>query len=96
MRCIPTWSHGADEHPLAEGVAGDTLPELLDDADRLVPDDASCVDGVLASHDVEIGAADGRERDANDRLSGSGPRALDLLDAELVDASKDVRLHLRW
>jgi hypothetical protein len=32
----------------------------------------------------------------NDRLSGSGPRPLDLLDAELVDASKDVRLHLRW
>ena len=62
----------ADEDALADLVAGDADAELLDDADRLVADDQPGADRVLALDDVDVGAADGRRRDADHGLAGRG------------------------
>ena len=84
---------GAHEHPFTDGIARDTRTKFLDDSYRFVPDDEAGLDWVFASHDVEVGSADGRERYSDDRFTCSGARALYFLDSELVDAPKDVCLH---
>ena len=69
----------ADEDAVADLVADDAGTELVDDADRLVADDEPGLDRVLALQDVDVGAADRRQRDADDRLArarhaGAAPR----------------------
>ena len=62
----------ADEHALADLVAGHAGAELVDDAHRLVADDQARPDRVFALEDVDVGAADRRRRDADDGFAGAG------------------------
>ena len=48
--------------------------ELVDDADRLVADDAARRHGILALEDVDVGAADRRRGDADQGLTGPDVR----------------------
>ena len=83
-----------DQHPVAGLVAGDAGAELLDDADRLMPDDQARPDRVLAADDVQVGPADGGQRDPDGAASpGPGGAAVDLLDADVVRAMEDGRAH---
>ena len=59
----------ADQHPVADLVAGDARAQLVDHADRLVADDQAGPHRVLAAEDVQVGAADRRQRDADHRLA---------------------------
>ncbi len=83
----------ADEHTLADLVAGDAGAELVDDADRLVADDQSRSDRVLALEDVDVGAADRRRGDADDGLAGAGMWLGDGLDTDVARTVEDGRAH---
>ena len=82
-----------DEDALADVVADDARTQLLDDADGLVAEDQSRLDRVLALDDVDVGPADRRQGDPDDRLAGTRPRPLDLLYFELVGRVEHVRPH---
>src|SRR5438105_5945110 len=58
-------------------------------------DDESGPDRVLAAHNVQVCAADRRERDADDGFARARARALDLLHAGCVLPVKNIRPHLR-
>ena len=62
---------GADrtgDHPLALGIALHGRTELLDHAHRFMSDGQTARDRVLALQDMDVGAADGRGRDADQRI----------------------------
>jgi hypothetical protein len=61
----------AGDDALAFLVALHLRAQLLDDPHRLVTDDQSLADGILAAKDVNIGAADRGRRDAQQRIQGS-------------------------
>ena len=78
IEALPARRDRADDDALADRVlAFQALAELLDDADRLVAEDQALADGVFALDDVDVGAADRRRRDPDDRFSrpvaASGP-----------------------
>ena len=60
----------ADEHAIADLVAGHTFTQFLDHADRLVSDHESRLYRIFAAQNMEVGPANRRERDANDRFAG--------------------------
>ena len=62
----------ADQDAIADLVAGDARTELVDDADRLVADDEPRLHRILAADDVDVGAADRRQRHADDGLARAG------------------------
>src|SRR5690606_33457420 len=68
--------------------------ELLDHADRLVADGAALLHGIFALEDVDVGAADRRGRDADERIERPdiGNRLLVQHDAAGLDENR--RLHL--
>jgi hypothetical protein len=59
-----------------------------------VTDDEAAFDRILSAHDVQVGAADGRQRDANDSFADSHPWTFDFLDANVVDAVENSGAHL--
>src|SRR5262249_61860469 len=67
--------------------------ELVDHADRLMADDQSRPDRILAAHDVHVGPADRGCRDADDPFARArnGPRHL--LHVGVILAFEDDRLH---
>src|SRR6185437_16910944 len=67
----------ADKDAVADLVPGDARAQLFDDADRLMADDQPGPNRVFAPDDVQVGAADRRERDADHRLPRPGVRPLD-------------------
>ena len=75
---------GPDQHPLAGLVPGHAGAELLDDAHRLMAEDQARADRVLALDDVDVGPADRRQRDPDQRLARTGPGPIHLLDVELL------------
>ena len=78
---------GSDDDAVARREPDDARAEGLDPPDRLVTDDEPGPDRVLALEDVHVGAADRRQRDADERLarSGLGTRDLAQLDLALLD-----------
>jgi hypothetical protein len=60
---------GADDDALPDLISRHARSQLLDHADRLVADDAAALDRVLALEDVDIGAADGRGGDPDQRVA---------------------------
>ena len=86
---------GADDDALADRVVlVEAAPELLDDADRLVAEDQPGLHRVLALDDVHVGAADGRGRDADDRLASLRSGTGNILHSQVTDPMKYNRLHL--
>ena len=76
----------ADQHPVADLVARDGVAELVDDADRLVADDPPRLDRVLLAPDVDVGAADRRQRDLDDRVVGAAAGHRMLLEGDPLAA----------
>jgi len=56
---------GSDKHALADLIPGNAWAQFFNNAHRLVTDDEAGFDRVLAAHDVQVRAADGRQRDAD-------------------------------
>jgi hypothetical protein len=69
----------ADDHALADLVAGHARAQLRDDADRLVTDDQPRLHRVLALQDVDVRAADRRRRDRTSASPGADLRHRPLL-----------------
>src|SRR5688500_10820709 len=90
---LAAWCDCADQNTIANAIAGDSRPELIDHADRLMADDQARLDRVFAAHNVQIGSTNRRQRDTDDGLAGPGPRPHDPFDAESLDPAKHVRLH---
>ena len=84
----------ADQHAVADLIAGDTEAEFFDDADRLVADDQAGAHGILAAHDVQVSAADGRQGDADHGFADARARLFNFFDAKVIHAMKHVRSHL--
>ena len=83
VEALPAGRDGADDHALADVILRlEPLAQLVDDANRLVSEDQAVADGILALDDVDVGAADRRGRDADDRLSRSRDRLGTLLDGQ--------------
>ena len=83
----------ADEHALADLVADDAGAELVDHSDRLVPDDQARSDRVLALQDVDVRAADRRQRHADDGLAGTRMRPWDDVDTDVARPVEDRGSH---
>jgi hypothetical protein len=58
-----------------------------------VADDEARPHRILAAHDVQVGAADRRQGDANDDLTGARVRQRYGLEANVALAMKDGRAH---
>src|SRR5205085_914946 len=79
----------ADDHALTELVeALEADAELLDRADRLMAEHQARSHRVLAADDVDVGAADGRRRDLDDRLSGPRVRPRHVLERHAILADE--------
>ena len=84
---------GADDDALPTLVAGHARPQLLDHADRLVADDAAALDRVLALEDVDIGAADRRGGDPDQRVARPDLRHRLLVEDDTARLDEHGRLH---
>src|ERR1043165_7166470 len=84
---------GADQDAIADLVAGHAGAELRDDAARLVSEDEPRFDRILTADDVQVGAADRRGGDLDQRFAGAGTRARNFLDADVADAMKNGSAH---
>src|ERR1051325_7083407 len=84
---------GADQDAVADRVTGHAGAELRDDAGRLVPDDESRPDRILATDDVQVRAADRRRGDLDQRFAGTGNGARNVFDADVADAMKNRGAH---
>jgi hypothetical protein len=83
----------ANQDAVADLVTGNASAQLGDHTDGFVADDQTGADGILAAQDVEVGAADRGEGDADDGLAGSGMGAGDLFDADVTDAMEHGGAH---
>jgi hypothetical protein len=91
---LPARRDRPDQDAVADGIADNAGANFLDHPDRLVADDAAGSDRILAAHDMQVGAADRRQCNSNDRVTRAGARPLDLFDSESVLGAKYVGLHL--
>src|SRR6185369_626322 len=91
---LTTRSDGSDEHAITDVVTRNSVAELFDDADRLVTNDQTRSNWILASDDVQVCAANSRERYADDGFARAGAWFWDLLNTNLVLCMKNVCLHL--
>ncbi|MNY02123.1 hypothetical protein D3C86_1346820 [compost metagenome] len=80
-------------HALAHPVAGHHAAKLLDHADRFMADGQARLDRILALEDVDIRAADGGGRDADQRIGR--PHLWNRLfpEFDLSGPLEDQRLH---
>ena len=76
-------------------IPGHAGAELLDHADRLVTDDEPFLDRILALQDVDVGSADRRQRDLDERLPDARNRARNLAQLDLSLPLKHGRSHRR-
>jgi hypothetical protein len=90
---LSTRRDGADQDTVADFVAGDTNPQLLNHADGLMSDHESGLHRILAADDVQVGAADRRRRDLDQRFAGTNAWTRNFLDADVADAMKDGGAH---
>ena len=71
----------ADQNAIADFVSGQSFAQFFDHADRFVSDHQSRFHRVFAAQNVQVGPADGGERDANDRFANAGMRSRHFFDA---------------
>src|SRR5689334_17378598 len=67
--------------------------ELFDHTNGLVTDDEARSHRVLPAYDVDVGAANGRQRDAYDRVTNACVWAPHVLDPKVVDSMEDIGSH---
>ena len=79
---------------LALGVAADGGTELFDDADGFVTDGQALGDGILTLEDVDVGAADRRGRDADQRVHRADIGDGLVLENDPVVLDEDSGFHL--
>jgi hypothetical protein len=84
---------GAYEHAITDLIATETGAEFFDHSDRFMSDNEAVGNRILTSNNVEIRAADRRERYANHRFAGAGARFSYLLNADVVLAVKNICSH---
>src|ERR1051326_7668625 len=83
----------ADKYTVSDVIPGNTFTEFFDHADRFVSNNQARRNRILASHNVQIGPTDRRERHANDCFTRAGAWLLYLLDADFLLAAKYVCFH---
>ena len=71
----------------------ETETAKTDAAREELADRQAGADGILALDDVDVGAADRRQRDPDDGLAGARPRSVDLLDADVLGGMEHVGAH---
>jgi hypothetical protein len=82
------------DHAVALPDRGDCIADLLDDAEVFVPEDDPGLRGRAALIHVQVGAADGRRRNADDDVVRMfDPRVINLLDRDLERLLVDNSLH---
>src|SRR5262245_25720925 len=86
--------NGADQHPLANFVAAYARTQFFNHAHRFVANHETRFNGILPADDVQIGPADGRERDADDCFAKPSVRARNFFDPDIVHSVEDCRSHL--
>src|SRR5581483_494008 len=86
-------SDGPHKHAITDFIAGDAGAEFFDHAHRLVADDEARINRVLAAHDMQISAADRRQRHANHRLASAGAGLFYFINADLIHPMKYVSSH---
>src|SRR5690349_10568401 len=84
---------GADEYAIADVVSGNALAKFFDHADRLMADDETRLNWILAPDDVQVSSTNRGQRHANDGFTRSRARFVDLLDPDSVLTSKNVCFH---
>ena len=91
----PARADAREEHAVAGGERADSATDLLDGADRLVAEHrARETRGHVALEDVQVGAADRRGVDADDRVARIGDRGIvDGVPAPFSGAVVDEGLH---
>jgi hypothetical protein len=80
-------------HPLALAVAVHLRSELLDDADGFVADGQTLLDRILALEDVDVGAADRRRGDPDQRVGGADVGNRLVVDDDAVGLDEDRGFH---
>jgi hypothetical protein len=85
---------GTHDDALAWRIADDTGTECVDTADELVTDRETRSDRILPFADVDVGAADRRQRHAHQGLAWTGRGPLDLAQLHLALGREHVRSHL--
>jgi hypothetical protein len=90
---LPARRDRTRHNAVADLVTSDPFPQFLDDADRFVPDHQASLHRIFATQNVEIGAADRRERNADDRFTHARARSWNFFHADLVRPVKNIGPH---
>jgi len=90
---LPARRDCADEHTVANRVAAHSSTYFVNDAYRLMPDNQSGLYWILAAQDMQVRPADRCQRDLDYNFANSRTRFGHLLDTNVIDAEKDIRLH---
>ncbi len=83
----------ADQNAVAHFIASDANAEFVDHSDGLVAYSEAGLDGIFALEDVEVGAADRSESDADDGFARSWSGDRNILDIYLVRPTEDEGFH---
>ncbi len=90
---LATRRDGAHDHALANLVPGHAGAQFVDRANWLVPDRQARLDGILAFQDMDIGAADRRQRDLDDGFARPGDRNGFAVQDDAAGAGEDCCVH---
>jgi hypothetical protein len=85
---------GADKYAITDLVSGKSFAKFFDHSDGFMPDNQAGGNRILTSNNVEIRAADRRERYANHRFPCAGARFGYLLNSDVVLTMKNICSHL--
>jgi hypothetical protein len=83
----------ADQDSISDFVSAHARANLINYTNGLVPDDEAGFDRILSSHNVQIRTADRRQCDPNNSIANGCMRPLDLFNAYVIFAMKNIGLH---
>lgn len=90
---MSTWRDRADQNSIADFVSSYALIEFFNYSNRLMSNHESRLHRIFAAKNVQIGPANGRQCDSNDRFASAGVRTSDVFNADLVRSVKHIRAH---
>src|ERR1700736_1735476 len=86
---------GTNQHTITNTIAGQALAEFVNHTDRFVADHKPRADFVFTLQDMDISAANRRERNTDDRFTNAGSGNRYGFDGDLIRPVKNQGPHYR-
>ena len=90
---LSTWRNRADQNSVADFITGNAVTELFDYPNRFVANNQTGAHRIFAAHNMEIRAANCRQRDSNNGLADSRMRARHFFDSDISGSAENRCSH---